>query len=600
MDRRHMLAILSASGLGTPLFHRALTGLWQENGESGNPPKVTADMVRTAEWISGCEFNDEERESIARSINRSAAGKAMLRAQPLDFFDGPALNFQPLCPAATSGEPPQRSVPFSQQPVDAMEPATDTDIAFLPVTRLARLIRDRDISSTDLTRIYLERLEKYNPLLNCVVTLTRDLALTQARQADEEIAAGHWRGPLHGIPWGAKDLVSVPGYPTTWGIPQFEQRVLEQPATVASRLADAGAVLVAKLSLGAIAMGDRWFRGMTRSPWDYRIGSSGSSAGSASATVAGLVGFSLGSETLGSIVSPCRRCGATGLRPTFGRVSRAGCMPLSWSMDKIGPITRSVEDCALVFAAIHGADGEDPTATNRDFAWPLELDFSQLKIGYTASPRPKSDSASAPGDGEESGKPDRPDLQILRELGCQVVEVELPEEKNQWFLADIIDVESASVFDDMLRARQTEGWNTWPDTFRAARFVSAIDYLKLLRRRRQLQFKMESLMDSVDFLVNCSDLLITNLTGHPSVVMPMDYREVDGRQVPVSLLLTGGLNDDDRLLALGQACQQRLVAHRRRPPLDRLLAEQAAEARGDRESSGDSTPDDADGSGKRR
>ncbi|MDG2012817.1 MAG: amidase, partial [Pirellulaceae bacterium] len=330
IDRRQLLTVVAGTGIGTPVFHRALTGLLQDEVPE-NRSKVTPDMVKTAEWISGTEFSEEERAEIAKSINRSMRDWDKLRTQELGFEDLPALHFQPLTGAPRQAYAVQRSVnPIESATLDL--PSSEEDIAFLPVAELASLIRQKKISSVELTKLYLGRLEKYNSLLNCVVTMTDDMAMKQAKQADREISAGRYRGPLHGIPWGAKDLIAVPGYPTTWGIPQFENRELPYTATVARRLHEAGAVLVAKLSLGAIAMGDRWFRGMTRSPWNYKLGSSGSSAGSASATVAGLVGFALGSETLGSIISPARRCGATGHRPTFGRVSRAGCMPLSWSM----------------------------------------------------------------------------------------------------------------------------------------------------------------------------------------------------------------------------------------------------------------------------
>lgn len=578
IDRRQLLAVIAGTGVGTPIFHRALAGLVQEEAATEESPNVTQEMVQTAEWISGTEFSEEEREEIAKNANRSFSQWETLRGQKVDFGDLPAMHFQPLC-----GVPRRRvSIQRAVEPTESMSaslPDTEEDIAFLPVTELSALIRQRKISSVDLTRIYLNRLEKYNPLLNCVVNLTPELAMQQAEQADREIAAGQYRGPLHGIPWGAKDLISVPGYPTTWGIPQFETRELPTTATVATRLEQAGAVLVAKLALGAIAMGDKWFRGMTRSPWNYKLGSSGSSAGSASATVAGLVGFSLGTETLGSIVSPSRRCGATGLRPTFGRVSRAGCMPLSWSMDKIGPITRSVEDCALVFAAIHGYDGMDPTVHDWPFAWPASMNFEGLRVGYTKRRRRRrNDDESKQGQAEEERtEPPRKDLEVLRKLGCEIVEVVLPEEQTQWVLADTIDVEAAAIFDEMLRAGDTEGWNTWPGTFRRAQFISAIDWLRLQRRRRQLQYKMEGVMAGVDFLINANDLLITNLTGHPSVVMPSDYREADGRKVPVSTLITGHLNDESRLLALSLAYQRQLTAHLERPPLDELMAAKAEE-----------------------
>ena len=580
LNRRQILGAIATTGLGTPVFCRALTKLVQESAATSASTDISVEMVKSAEWISGIEFTDEERDEIAKSLTRSASGIAELRGQELQFDDLPAMHFQPLGKRETGPVTIDRVVRITTPDNTFKRPATNDETAFLPVTRLAELLRTRQITSTELTGIYLERLNKYNPLLNCVVTLTEELAIKQAKRADEEIAAGKYRGPLHGIPWGAKDLISVPGFPTTWGIPQFENREFETAATVVQRLEQAGAVLVAKLSLGAIAMGDMWFRGMTRSPWNYEIGSSGSSAGSASATVAGLVAFALGSETLGSIVSPSRRCGATGFRPTFGRVSRAGCMSLSWSMDKIGPITRSVEDCAIVFAAIHGYDGVDPTIADRSFNWPVALDFSGIKVGYSERQQRRrasdDEKTGKENDKEEADVPVREELEILKKLGCELVEVELPPEQNQWALADIINIEAASVFDSMLRARQTEGWNTWPGTFREAQFTSALDYLRLLRRRRQLQFKMEKVMQSVDFLVNCNDLLITNLTGHPSVVLPQSYRESKGRKVPVSALLTGRLNDDDRLLAIAMAYQQQLTAHLERPPLDEQIVEKIA------------------------
>ena len=282
------------------------------------------------------------------------------------------------------------------------------------MTSLAQLLRTRQVSSVELTKLYLERLHLFDKALNCVVTFTDDLALRQAQRADDEIAAGKYRGPLHGVPWGAKDLIAVPGYKTTWGATPFENQVLDVTATVAERLEAAGAVLLAKMSLGALAWGDGWFRGMTRNPWNPDAGSSGSSAGSASATAAGLLPFALGSETLGSIISPCRVCGCTGLRPTFGRISRFGCMALAWSMDKIGPISRSVEDCALVFDAIHGADGRDPSAVDRPFAWPSSRDVKSLRVGYferknsgtdkePAARRGPSRVENAPGVGSDAG-----------------------------------------------------------------------------------------------------------------------------------------------------------------------------------------------------
>ena len=350
--RRHLLKALAGLGVGSAVFQRALAA------DAEKAVAVTPEMVQQAEWIAGLKLAEDDRKALAGALTRSLRDFEAMRAVKLPNSVAPALAFNPAPWLAPSREGRRGTVEPTTRAAPKKPDAAD-DLAFLPVTALARLVRNRQVSSVELTKLYLERLKKHDPTLHCVVTLTEELALKQAEQADREIAAGRYRGPLHGIPWGAKDLIAYPGYTTTWGAAPFKEQTLDVKATVARRLEEAGAVLVAKLTLGALAMGDQWFGGMTRNPWNPKQGSSGSSAGSASATVAGLVGFALGSETLGSIVSPCRVCGASGLRPTFGRVSRHGCMTLSWSMDKIGPIARSVEDCALVFGAIHGFDGLD-------------------------------------------------------------------------------------------------------------------------------------------------------------------------------------------------------------------------------------------------
>ncbi len=547
-NRRQILAALTTTGIGTATFHRALVSL------ANNENEINTETIKQAEWITGLELSEEDRESLVGELKQANQQMAGLRKLKLDHTVAPATHFQ------TLNRPRQLKVVLrNAEPREwsfGKLPESDSAIAFLPVHELAAHIRGGNLTSTRLTTIYLERLKKYGPMLRCVVNLTEDLALQQAAKADREIAAGNYRGPLHGIPWGAKDLIAVDGYPTTWGIPVHETRVLNDTATVARRLEAAGAVLVAKLSLGAIAMGDKWFNGTTRSPWNPRKGSSGSSAGSASATVAGLVGFSLGSETLGSILSPCTRCGATGLRPTFGRVSRHGCMPLSWSMDKIGPICRSVEDCALVFDAIHGADGQDATAGSFPFEWPTARSIPNLKIGITKSRR-KID--------------ERKDLEPLIKLGCELVEVELPSEIPMWAMTKIIDIEGAAVFDTLLRQGETEGWNSWTRSFQAAQYISAIDYLRFQRARTQLMHQFEGFMESVDLLFNCDDLVHTNFTGHPSVVLPRAYRGRDTK-TPVASVFTGRLNEDSTVLAVAAAYQNLVDAHLEHPALDPWLA----------------------------
>ena len=551
MHRRHVLRILAGTGIGAPALHRAISVLVKA------PDGLTAESLKEAEWITQIPLDDDERAAILKAVNDNSEQLASLRKIPLPASLPPAIQFQTVAP------PPQPiKIGRDARPNDNVVgklPAQKEQIPFLPVTILSGLIRSKQITSVELTRLYLDRLKKYSPMLRCSVTITEQLAVEQAKKADAEINSGISRGPLHGIPWGAKDLISVPGYPTTWGIPYLKDRVLDEKATVAKRLEEAGAVLIAKLSLGALAMGDMWFGGKTRNPWNPKAGSSGSSAGSASATAAGLVGFSLGSETLGSITSPAKQCGVTGFRPTFGRVSRFGCMPLAWSMDKIGPICRSAEDCALVFDAIHGADGQDITATDRPFDWPHKINLKGLKIGYQPSTR----------------NPDRarPELELLENIGCQLVELGPPPEfENYRALANIIDIEGASVIDVLLREGHTEGWNSWKNIFQSAQFISAVDYLRLQRLRTRLMVEFEEYIRPVDALVNVFEIFHTNFAGHPSVVLPRDFSDLrSGGKRPVPMTLTGQLNQDDKLLAIAHAVQNELTAHLQQPPLDDWL-----------------------------
>jgi len=438
-NRRQLLATLGALGIGSTVFQRALAA------QAENATKVTPELIQQAEWIAGLKLSDEDRKTTAQSVNQVLRDAETMRRVKLDNSVPPALCFN-ATPWQNDGVHGRGEVALTENAVPK-KPETDETLAFMPVSELAGLIRTRQISSVELTKLYLERLRKHDPALLCVVTLTEEVALKQAEQADREIAAGRYRGPLHGVPWGAKDLIAYPGYKTTWGATPFKEQKLDSKATVARRLEDAGAVLVAKLTLGALAQGDRWFGGMTRNPWNPKIGSSGSSAGPASATAAGLVGFAIGSETLGSIVSPCRICGTTGLRPTFGRVSRYGCMTLAWSMDKLGPLTRSVEDCALVLGAIHGADGLDAAAVDRPFSWPLKRDLRSLRVGYF-----------------EYKAEEPAELKTLREMGVKLVPIKLPDKYPVSPLRIILTAEAATAFDDITRQNITEGLNTWPRT----------------------------------------------------------------------------------------------------------------------------------------
>jgi len=489
--------MLTGLAVGGAAFHRALAVQMEQQ------KKISAEMIGQAEWITGIELDENERNIAAEWVENAQANFRALRKIEIGYDIEPALHFDAAPMLQPSLEPPQRVVRMIEAAAPK-RPQHDEDLAFLPVTELAPLIRTQQVTSTELTRLYLKRLKQYNPALHCVVTLTAETALKQAAAADAEIAAGRYRGPLHGVPWGAKDLIAWPGYPTTWGATQFASQIIPHKATVAARLEEAGAVLVAKLSLGSLAWGDRWFGGLTRNPWNPRQGSSGSSAGSAAATAAGLVGFSLGSETLGSIISPSRRCGTTGLRPTFGRVSRHGCMSLAWSMDKIGPITRSVEDCALVLAAFHGSDGFDPTATNQPFEWPPHNDLRQMTIGYLETRTPPEK---------------RKDLLVLRELGATLKKVSLPRKYPAWAMTLILNVEAAAAFDPLARSGDTDGLNRWPGALQQGQFTPAVEYIRANRARTLAMREMEELFHDIDAIVDPATeaLPMTNLTGHPAV-----------------------------------------------------------------------------------
>jgi Asp-tRNA(Asn)/Glu-tRNA(Gln) amidotransferase A subunit family amidase len=550
-SRRAILKGLTALGVGTVTFRRAVAAQAAQTGT------VTPEMLKQAEWVAGLTLTEEERKSTARSVARSLSAFAELRKVEVGYEVPPALTFFPVPPRPAADV--RRNQARLAEPRTIPRPDTPESLAFLTVAELSTLIRSRQVSSIELTKLYLARLKRFDPLLKCVATLTEDLALKQAAQADKEIAEGRYRGPLHGIPWGAKDLIAYPGYPTAWGATPFKGRVIDHKATVAVRLEEAGAVLLGKLSLGALAMGDLWYGGRTRSPWDPRTGSSGSSAGSASAAAAGLVGFAIGSETLGSIVSPCRACGATGLRPTFGRVSRHGCMTLAWSMDKLGPIARSIEDCALVFDAIHGADDLDPAAIDHPFEWPPRRALESIKIGYADDTRRPDES--------------REELRILQKLGFELVPITLPEELPIQAITLMLGTEAAVAFDELTRKHVSEGLNTWPDTFRQGQFVPAVEYIRAARVRTKLMQAMAERMKVVDLYVSSGqDLAITNLTGHPSVVFPMGFRERDGRERPSSVVLTGRLYDETTLLSVAHAFQQATGDHRRQPPLESYLA----------------------------
>ncbi|UCH11806.1 MAG: amidase [Fidelibacterota bacterium] len=523
-------------------------------------PSIKRKHIAAAETIIGLSFDKTERDSLLPDVQDNLANYQSIRAVPLPNSIPPALHFEP-DPLGKVYE--SKQMPIVYAPVGDVELPEDLEeLAYYSIAQLGELIRTRRITSTQLTTMYLERLKRYGPRLECTVTLTEELALAQAGRADEEIVAGNYRGPLHGIPYGAKDLLAVKGYPTTWGATSHRDQVFDNDATVVKRLEEAGAVLVAKLTLGALAWGDVWFGGKTRNPWNLEQGSSGSSAGSASATAAGLVPFAIGSETWGSIVSPSTRCGATGLRPAFGRVSRAGAMALSWSMDKLGPICRAVEDCALVFDAIRGPDGIDQTVVDRPFNYNYQVDMSNLRIGYVQDAFEEDYPTSAN---------DQAVLDVLKELGAELVPISLPDYPIG-DLSFILSAEAAAAFDELTRSNRDDLLvrqirNAWPNVFRTHRFVPAVEYIQANRVRYQIIQEMERILADVDLYVSPAfigdNLLLTNLTGHPCVVLPNGFNEQDS---PTSITFMGHLYDEATILAVARAYQEATGWHRQHPP----------------------------------
>jgi Asp-tRNA(Asn)/Glu-tRNA(Gln) amidotransferase A subunit family amidase len=524
--------------------------------------ELTAGVVREAEKILGLEFTPAEADSMLDELRDTRRNFEAIRKIDLANDVAPALYFDPLPPGFVFEK---TRMPFRASAAGTVRvPANRDELAWYSVRELAELIRTKQLTSVELTTFFLERLKKHNPQLECVVTRTDELALRQAARADAELKAGKYRGLLHGIPYGAKDLLAQKDYPTTWGSVPFKNQRLPYDATVVQRLEAAGAVLCAKLTLGELAWGDVWFGGVTKNPWNPQRGSSGSSAGSASAVAAGLLPFAIGSETLGSIVSPSTECGTTGLRPTFGRVPRTGAMTLSWSMDKLGPITRAVEDCAIVFEAIRGTDGQDPTVRDAPFNYDgTRTALKGRKIGYLkaeferASPTRAQDSAS---------------LAVLRRLGAELVPLELPSLPSN-DISFILGVEAAAAFDELTRSGRDDQLvrqikNAWPNAFRAARFVPAVEYVQANRHRTLLIRAMAEKIAGLDAYVSPSfgrTLTLTNLTGHPCVVLPNGFRDTPRR--PTSLTFTGQLFGEAALLQIAKAYQDATAFHRAHPVL---------------------------------
>jgi len=510
------------------------------------------------ENLAGLEFTQTERDTFLQTLSILKGRYDTLRTVKIPNDVPLPLYFDP---RIIGQETPKGRERYRFQEFPTRRPENIEDCAFYTIGQLAHLIRTKQVTSMELTQMYIERLKRHGPTLECVVTLTEDLALEQASRADEEIRKGRYLGPLHGIPYGAKDLLAVKGYKTTWGAMTHKDQEINATATVIKKLEEAGAVLVAKLSLGALAWGDVWYGGKTRNPWNTEQGSSGSSAGPGSATAAGLVGFSIGSETWGSIVSPSTRNGVTGLRPTFGTVSKAGAMALSWSMDKLGPMCRSVDDCALIYSVMKGSDGLDLSVVDVPFQVPIKKELGSLRIGYIESAFKDTNTTDN----------DRAVLTRLRELGFTLIPIELPEFPTS-SLSFLLNVEAAAAFDEMTRTntddelvRQVK-W-AWPNVFRTARHVPAVEYVQANRARVILSQKMFELFKSIDLYVVPSfwgdNLLRTNLTGHPCVVIPNGFNE---KGSPTSISFIGDLYRDGEVVAVAHAYQRGTSWHKKYPP----------------------------------
>lgn len=521
---------------------------------------TTKDMAKAGQ-IFDLQFEMPELDSAFNALKEQQEHYQGLRELKISNGVWPALLFNPI-PTGKEFPKEQTEINFASY-ADTKLPEDINELAYYSIGQLAELVRTQKITSENLTYFFLERLKTYDPQLHCVITLTEELAIKQAKRADAEIQAGMYKGILHGIPYGIKDLLNTKTYKTTYGAMAYKDQVIDEDAAVVKMLEKAGAILVAKLSLGALAMDDVWFEEKTRNPWNTEEGSSGSSAGPASAVSAGLVPFAIGSETWGSIVSPSNRCGTTGLRPTYGRISRTGAMALSWSMDKLGPITRYAEDCAMVFEAIYGPDNVDPTIYNLPFNYQSEIDFSNLKIGYLES---AFEEDTVLKQFNYAG------LKVLEDLGAELVPFELPK-MNVYDLAFILSAEAAAAFDELTLSNRDDllvmqDQNSWPNIFRSARFIPAVEYIQANRARQLLIQQMEEKMKDIDLYITPSfgkQLLLTNLTGHPCVVIPNGFIKEDQ---PTSISFVGQLFDEATILAVAKAYQDVTEHHLQHPTLD--------------------------------
>ena len=568
MNRRRFFSTLLAAGASAPVLAQQ---------PSTAPPRIDRLRLDAAESLFGVDFNEAEEQMALNSVNRNLDSYEQLRKLNIPLDTEPAITFRPYLPGR---KPAGRSTPGAK--LKFVRPAvpanlTPEEIAFLPVTALATLIESKRLTSTELTKIYLDRLRKHGDTLKCIVTLTEELALEQAGRADAEVRAGKYRGPLHGIPWGAKDLLATRGIKTTWGAAPYKDQVIDADATVVERLRDAGAVLVAKLSMGALAQGGVWYGGSTRNPWNTERSSSGSSAGPGAATAAGLVGFSIGTETLGSIISPSVTNGVTGLRPTYGRVSRHGAMALSWTMDKIGPMCRSVEDCVMVLNAIYGSDGKDDTCTDAPFDWNPDRSLASLRIGYIQKEFEGVRNNPNPTEAQRQTSAARhamyaAALDVFRTAGARLEPMAMPDFPNQ-AIGFVLSAEAAAAFDDLTRNREQlasltgQSAGDWPNTFRSSRFIPAVEYIRAMRARRLLMQEMDKLMSQYDVFLSpapgSSSLQVTNLTGHPAIALKSGFID----NMPQAIMVTGRLYDEATVCRVALAYEQATEWHKRNPTL---------------------------------
>ena len=545
--------------------------------------------IDAAEAIAGLDLHQDEEAAIAGGLNNRLRTFQQLRNTNVPLDTELAVLFTPVLPGKPPKGPatPHAALRYTRAPMTLRRPANLEDVAFWPIARLAALVERRLVSSTELTQMYLSRLKRYQPTLNFYVTLTEDLALRQAAEADREIKAGKYRGPLHGLPWGAKDLLATKGIRTTFGAEPYVDQVIDYDATVVERLRQAGAVLAAKLTLGALAQGDRWFGGRTNNPWNPAQGSSGSSAGPGSATAAGCVAFAIGTETRGSIISPSSVNGVVGLRPTYGRVSRYGAMALSNTMDKLGPMCRYVEDAVLVLNAIYGPDQHDLSVTDAAFRWNPDLPLTGVRVGYVRSgfdatagrgagapaagaPAGGAGGAAAPGGGRGGATPEQQEqqrqiyrdvIEVYRKLGAKLVPVDLPDLSISNQISFILDVEAAASFDELTRSGEVNqlqtgtSRSTWPNTFRSARFIPAVEYLRAQRARTILMQQFDRFMSQFDVLLSAgadATLSATNLTGHPAMAVKCGFLN----NTPRILMLTGQLFDEATMCRVALAYEQ--------------------------------------------